>query len=239
MEFIPIKTRILQPPKDDLFSALDESLTDVREGDIILVTSKVVAIHQGRCVKIENGEQKATLVKEEADLMLDVPERKYPLTVKYHALISGAGIDESNGDGFYVYLPDKPFEAAKELYSYIQEKHGIKNVAVIITDSHSLPFRYGAMSIAISFWGLEPVDSHIGEKDIFGREFHVSRTNLVDSLAAASALVSGEGAEQQPVVVARNVPHIQFTERDTREELLVPLEDDLFKSLFEKFHKKP
>jgi len=58
MEFIPIKTRIMQPPKDDLYPLLDEYLTDVEENDVVLISSKVLAIHQGRCIRRSGGEKR-------------------------------------------------------------------------------------------------------------------------------------------------------------------------------------
>ena len=51
MQFIPIKTRPLNPPKDDLFAVIDKYLTDIKDGDIVFITSKVVAIHEWNCVK--------------------------------------------------------------------------------------------------------------------------------------------------------------------------------------------
>lgn len=50
MQFIPVTTRILQPPQDDLLSVIRGSLTDIKNGDVMLISSKVVAIHEGRCV---------------------------------------------------------------------------------------------------------------------------------------------------------------------------------------------
>ena len=95
MEYIPIKTRVMQPPQDDLYNVLDEYLTEVKEGDVVLVTSKVVAIHQGQCVPME-GTDKVELIKQEADYLIDAPYREYPLTLKYHTMLASAGIDASN-----------------------------------------------------------------------------------------------------------------------------------------------
>ena len=116
MQYIPIKTRIMQPPQDDLFAVLDESVTDLQEGDILLVTSKVVAIHQGRSVVAE-GVDKRALVLQEADYFIEGHElyTMSPLAIKHHALFYAAGIDASNADGHYILLPDKPFDAAEAI----------------------------------------------------------------------------------------------------------------------------
>ncbi len=237
MQIFPVKTRIFNPPQDDLYRALDESLHDAREGDVVVVTSKIIAIHEGRCIPME-GTDKPSLVRREAEYIFNPTERAHPLTIKFNALISSAGIDESNGSGYYILLPKEPFTSAQEIHTYLKKRFALTNIGVIVTDSHSLPFRYGAMSVSIGYWGFEPVENHIGRPDLFGRLMKYSKTNLVDSIAAASALVSGECDESQPVVIARGVPNLVFSEDDLREKLLIPREDDIYKSLFKDF-KKP
>ncbi len=237
MNIFPVKTRVFTPPKDDLYAVLDEYLHDVQKNDIVAVTSKVVAIHEGRCVSMDTID-KPSLIREEAEYLLDTEYRPYPLTVKYHALISGAGIDESNGAGYYVLLPTDPYGHARTIHTYLKKRFNLSNVGVIITDSHSLPFRYGAMSVSIGCWGFRPVESHIGKPDLFGRTMKYSSTNLVDSLSAACALVSGECDEAQPIVVLRDVPNIVYTEEDVRDELLIPREEDIYRILYKDF-KKP
>lgn len=234
MEYIPIKTRVLQPPQDDLFSVLDESLTDVREGDVVVVTSKVVAIHQGRCVEKE-GADKLALIKAEADYLIDTTYRDFPLTIKYHTLIASAGIDESNSGDYFALLPKKPFVAAQEIWCYIRQKHKIEQLGVVITDSHLMPFRWGVTGVSIGFWGIKPVEYHKGKKDLFGREIKFSSTNIIDGIAAASGLVSGESGECQPIVIARGVPYLQFSNEDHSKEFLVDPKEDIYRVLFEKY----
>src|SRR5579872_4773660 len=72
MQFIPIKTRKFLPPKDNVFEELDKRMPKLKNGDVILIASKILAIHQGRCVKIiaDDKTQKHQLVKKEADYHL-------------------------------------------------------------------------------------------------------------------------------------------------------------------------
>jgi len=234
MEFIPVKTRILIPPQDDLFSALDEALSDVREKDIICVSSKVVAIHQGRCVPIGSIEKKE-LVEQEAELIIDRVNYSTPLTVKQATFIGSAGIDESNANGYYILMPEGLFEFAALFHQYLLQKHSLKEVGVIITDSRSLPMRYGATGVSLAFWGFKPLIDHRGEKDLFGREIKFERSNLADGIAAGATVVAGEVDEQYPVIIARNVPQVTFTEMSSPEELFSSMEDDLFRVLYERF----
>jgi len=233
MQLIPVQTKILKPPKDDLFVILDKCLKDVQEGDIVLVTSKVISIHQGACVPIGLIEKEVLVSQEEEHAMS--ANKSYPLRIKYNAFLFESGIDESNGEGYYVLLPKKPYEAAKEIWEYLRKRHSIKNVGVIITDSHLLPFRRGVTGISIAFWGFLPVAQHEGKRDLFGREILLSSTNIADSLASASAVVCGECDEATPVVIARDVPGIVYTEKDVREELLIPIESDLYGPLLKEF----
>ena len=68
MQFIPIKTRIVQPPKDDIYPVLDKYLPSLQEGDVLLITSKIISIHQGRCVKTDEVDNKDELIKKEAEI---------------------------------------------------------------------------------------------------------------------------------------------------------------------------
>jgi len=237
MEYFPIKTRIVQPPKDDMYAVFDEYLTVVCEGDIVFVTSKIVAIHQGQCVLV--GEiEKQTLVEQEAEYLLKSTgsEIASQLTIMHNALFYGAGIDESNADGHYILLPSKPFDMAYAIWKYVKEKHSLQNVGVVITDSHSSPMRTGAMGIAIAWWGFHPTESHKQKKDLFGRELQFSVTNIVDALAAGATVVCGETDESTPIVIARNIPKIIFTQEDTRDELFTQVEEDIYYPLLKAFY---
>jgi dihydrofolate synthase / folylpolyglutamate synthase len=234
MELIPIKTRILHPPKDNLLEVLDTTLTDVREGDVLVITSKVVAIHEGRTVPIEGTDKKA-LVLHEADRIYQREGRSKPLTITNNALISASGIDESNGDGYYILLPRDSFASARMFREYLMKRHNLSKLGVIITDSHSLPFRYGAMSIAIGCWGFEPIESHIGRADIFGRVMQYSKTNISDAIAGATTLVSGECDEVQPIQIARGIPNLVFTNNDPRPAFFVPYDEDIYRDLYKDF----
>ncbi len=237
MQFIPVKTRILTPPKDDLYQVLDESLPVLHEGDVVLVSSKVVAIHQGRCVPIE-GSNKTALIEKEADFIVPRPYWPAPLAVAHHAFLGAAGIDESNGAGHYVLLPENIFEIAEEIYTHLKKKYALQNLGVIITDSHSSLFRYGATGVALSWHGFNPVEDHRGRPDLFGREIQYERSNLADGLASGAVVVSGEVDECIPVVIARDIPRIVFTEANTKADLLVPYAEDTFRVLYQDFLPK-
>src|SRR5258708_22706784 len=202
MQFIKVKTRTFLPPKDDIFNLLDEHLPKLKEGDVLLITSKVLAIHQGRCVKSRVGDGKSSLITKEADYIL--PKRSIVgsdiyLTIKDHTLIPSAGIDESNGKGYYILWPKNTNLLCKQICTYLKKKHGLKKLAVVATDSHTTPLRWGVSGISIGFYGLEPVYDYRGKKDIFGRKLKYTQANIVDALSSMAVLLMGDGAEKMPM----------------------------------------
>ncbi len=234
MQYIPVKTRIMNPPQDDLFDVLDKALFDVQEGDIVAVSSKVVAIHEGNCVPVDSIDKKE-LVAKEAELCIPRTYWSSPLTIKHSAFIGTAGIDESNADGHYVLLPKDPFASAKSIHDYLTKRFAIKNIGVVITDSHSSPLRRGATGVAIGFWGFHPTINHVGKPDLFGREFRIEVSNIADALAAGAGLVMGETDECQPVVIIRDTPSVTFVDAHTKDELFVSFADDTLRVLYEDF----
>ena len=111
MNIKPIKTKKMLPPADDLYSVIDVSIKNLKENDILAISSKILAIHQGRCFLIKEIAKKGNLVKKESDKILgyvEYAEKKVYLTVKNNTVIPSAGIDESNGHGYYILWPNNP-----------------------------------------------------------------------------------------------------------------------------------
>jgi len=219
---------------DNLLSVVDEFLTDAKDGDVVLISSKVVAIHEGRCIPKEHNDKKDLALKQ-AEITIPRDYWGSPVTIVHHAFLGLSGIDESNGDGYLVLLPEDPFRSAQILHDYIVRKFHLNNIGVIITDSQSLPFRYGVTGVAIGWWGIGPLLDHRGRLDLFGRAIVRERSNLVDGLAAGANVVGGEVNEMTPIVIARNVPGLTFTSGNTKEEIFSAYEDDKFRVLYERF----
>ena len=121
MRFIKIKTRAFQPPRDDIYKLMNDHLPSLREGDILIVTSKIVAIHQGRCEKI-GKKTKRGLAMGEADMYLPGKNQYSFLTIKDNAIVSSAGIDSSNGRGYYILPPNNPNSEARKIRQFLKKK---------------------------------------------------------------------------------------------------------------------
>jgi F420-0:gamma-glutamyl ligase len=95
-----------------------------------------------------------------------------------------------------------------------------------------LPTRRGAIGFALAWAGFEPLYDYRRTKDIFGREFLIEQTNIADALAAAAVLVMGEGKEQTPLAILRDVPHVSSgPRRKSPDAFQVPFTEDLFAPL--------
>lgn len=243
MQVVPIKTRIVLPPKDDLWEVLDASLPTLKEKDVVVITSKIVSIGEGRCIRAGSEAEKKKLIASEADYLAKFKEsRRSMFSVKGHTVVGSAGIDDSNGNGYWILWPKDPFGSAKEIWSYLRKRHNVSKLGVVITDSISPPMRLGCIGISIGFFGFHPIERHSGKPDIFGRKLKFSRSNLVDGIAAAAVFRMGETNEQQPLAIIRGIPTLRFVLYDTSRELLIRPKEDiyypLFKPLYEQKKKK-
>src|SRR3989344_4087629 len=123
MKIQAIKTRKFLPPKDDLWDLLS-AIKSLKENSIVVVTSKVVAIGEGRCVPLGSVD-KDELIAKEADKYL--PRKFFPkastmYTIKNNLLVAAAGIDESNARGFYILWPENPGLSAKKIWEFLRKK---------------------------------------------------------------------------------------------------------------------
>lgn len=210
-----IKTRKFLPPKDNLWDLLS-NIKSLKENSVVAVTSKVVAIGEGRCIPLDKATKDELAVKE-ADKYLprEISPQGFVLhTIKNNMLVASSGIDESNGGGYYILWPKDPQKWAKKIWQFFRKKFGIKNLGVIITDSRLVPLRRGVVGITIGFYGFKPIKDYRGTKDLFGREFTMETTNIPDSLASAAVLVMGEGSESQPMAVIEDIPDIEFIQKE-------------------------
>ena len=209
-----IKTRKFLPPKDDLWDLLS-AIKSLKENSVVAVTSKVVSIGEGRCIPISKID-KDILIQQEADKYLfreEVPGSLVIQTIKNNMLVASAGIDESNGNGFFILWPKDPQKSAKAIWQFLRKKFNVADLGIIITDSRLTPLRQGVVGYAIGFYGFNPIKSYIGKRDIFGREFKMETSNIPDSLASAAVLEMGEGAEKKPIAIISDIS-LEFSEKD-------------------------
>ncbi len=238
IQCLPLKTRPILPPQDDIYAVLEQYLPTLHEKDVLCITSKILAIHQGRCIKIDQTINKDELIKAEAEYYIDrafVPGQLAILTLKEHTLIPSSGIDESNSNGYYILWPKDSFALAQEIGIFLKEKYQLKELAVIITDSHTTALRWGVLGISTGFYGLEPLEDCRGAQDIFGRKLKITQKNVVDALSVLAVAVMGEGNEQTPLCLIRSADFVTFTDRTDYNHFFIPPETDIYKPLLDVF----
>jgi F420-0:gamma-glutamyl ligase len=237
LNFIPVKTRVVQPPRDEIWDIIDD--LEVRDGDIIFITSKILGIHQGRTVKIADAD-KESLIREEAEYMLPYVHRagfKVNLTITDGVLIAAAGIDESNSNGYYVMWPKNADRLCAEIRDRLIRKHGLKKLGVVTTDSHTTPLRWGVIGITIGLAGVEPLEDIRGHSDIFGRPMEVTQVNRIDALAGMAVLLMGEAAETRPIVILREYKNIVFSKHASMQDFKIAPDDDIYQPLLDVIRK--
>ncbi len=233
MQIKAIKTEKILPNTKTLIEILDKYINEFHENEILCITSKIVAICEGRIIPV--GEiDKDDLIKKEADLYLPREESKYNLflTIKNNLLAVSAGIDESNANGYYVLWPEDSQKTANLVREYLAKRFKLKNVGVIITDSKTTPLRWGVTGAAIAHSGFIATNDLIGTPDIFGRKLKMTKVGIMDGLSASAVLVGGEGSEQTPLVHIQDVPFVKFQDRnptiDELNDLKIDIDDDVY-----------
>ena len=227
----PIKTRIFKEG-ENLFSFICSYFKTIPEKSVIVVTSKIVSLAEGRTADFKSEKDKERLIKKESKVAI---KTKYVwLTIKDDDFMASAGIDESNANGKLILLPKDSFKTAQILHKLLKNKYKIKKLGVLIVDSRTIPLRSGVVGMAIGYFGLKGIRDYEGKKDIFKRPFKFARTNIVDNLASASILVMGEGNERHPLAIIKEAP-IVFSNKLDRKEIKIKLKDDIYKPLYRKF----
>lgn len=228
MEIKTIKTRIFKP-NESLEDFITQYLPSIKEGDILVVTSKVVALAEGRVTSAESAVAKKKIIEAECDFIL--PTKYVYLTIKDGMVMANAGVDESNADGKIILLPKDSFKAAARLRHYFKAKNKLNNLGVIITDSRCLPLRAGITGVALGYAGFRGLKDYRGRPDIFKRRFKFSRVDLADSLAAAAVSCMGEGDERRPLAIIKKAPII-FCSKTNKNELRINIKDDMYGPIF-------
>lgn len=241
MKVRAIKTHKITSKDDDILKVLDKYIERLEENTVVAVTSKIISICENNILKIEDSidkqsssAKKEELIRENSQYYLPRASSKYNIsfTITSNILSASAGIDESNGNGFYILWPKNPQESVNKIREYLSGKFSLKNFGVVITDSKTTPLRWGVTGIALAHSGFLALKDYIGKPDLFKRPFVYEKLNIADSIAAAAVLVMGEGSEQTPLALFEDIENIKFQDRDPNDEelesLKIKLEDDLY-----------
>jgi len=186
-------------------SAAEDTEAALRDGDILVITSKIVSKAEGMQVPVADREKAIAL-----DTVRVVAERVHPggitkiVETRHGLIMAAAGIDTSNvPDGVALRLPEDPDQSARVLCAGLRLRFGVA-LGIIITDTLGRPWRVGQTDVAIGAAGVVVTDDLRGGVDANGKPLNVTITVLADEIAGAADLVKGK-ASGIPVAVVRGL----------------------------------
>lgn len=250
VQILPVSGLPLIKSGDDLPRLIVENVRKlgwgIRDKDIFVIGQKAVSKAEGRLVnlgsvspskravaiarKMGRKPEFVQIVLNDSKRVLRADKMALIVTTKHGWTCLNAGVDKSNvkGDQNYALLPTNPDASARKIRTRIRLLTG-KDVGVIITDTHSRPFRLGQVEETIGIAGLKPHADYRGQRDLFGYQLKFKNVALADEVAGAAELVMGQGREAIPAAVVRGLRRVRFQDRAKSSDLTGPRADDLFK----------
>jgi coenzyme F420-0:L-glutamate ligase/coenzyme F420-1:gamma-L-glutamate ligase len=194
-------------PGDDV-AALVAAAVELRDGDVVVVTSKLLSKAEGRLVPVPPGaDREAVRLQAVADETVREVARRGTTVIAENRnglVLAAAGVDASNVRGDEIaLLPVDPDSSARHLRDRLGELTG-RRIAVVVSDTMGRPWRVGQVDQAIGVAGLAPVRDARGTADSFGAVLEVTEIAVADELAGAAELVKGK-ADGVPVAVVRGL----------------------------------
>ena len=232
----------------DAIAELVAEQAALRDGDVVCVASTIVSKAAGRQADLAAfpaseraeriadgiaaiaGEQKdprfaQAIIEESEEILTEAP---FILAVtRFGHITVNAGIDRSNVPGAdLLLLPEDPGDCAERIRSGLGDRLDV-DVAVTVTDTSGRPFRLGQRGVALGWAGMPAARDWRGESDREGRELGATVQAVVDELAAAANLVTGEGDGGTPVAVVRN---FDFGDHAGSDDLYRPDDEDVVRN---------
>ena len=207
-------------PGDDL-AALIAERTELADGDILVVTSKVVSKAEGRIRAMSREEA----IDTETVRVVARHGSTRIVQTRHGLVMAAAGVDSSNvAPGHVLLLPEDPDASARRIRAGLRDRAGVQ-VAVIISDTFGRPWRMGQTDIAIGAAGIAALEDMRGQRDTHGNVLEVTLNAVADELASAGELVKGK-ASGIPVAVVRGLGHMVTAEDGEGARVLVRPADE-------------
>ncbi|MEM3008042.1 MAG: coenzyme F420-0:L-glutamate ligase [Candidatus Nitrosotenuis sp.] len=190
---------------DDLVKLFLSNFKDLQDGDIIVITQKVISKQEGRIVELagvipsllaagiaseyKKDPKLVEVILSESQRIVRMENGILITQTKHGFVCANAGVDESNiPRGFVSLLPENPDKSAYEFMQTVQEKTK-KKIAVLISDTFGRPFREGQTNCAVGIAGINAIDDYEGRKDSFGRILRITAIAQADEICGAAELV--------------------------------------------------
>ena len=228
---------------EELKKILKNNRVQIKNEDVIVISSKFISNSQGRILKIENSKvcNKANEIAKKYnsnEKFMEIVFREsdqivggvagFVMSTTDGILAPNAGIDKSNSQGTEIILyPNEPYKFAEELKRKIFLELN-SHIGIIIVDSRLMPARIGTTGIAIACAGIEPTKDLRGEKDLDGNPLKVTFQATADNLASIANHEMGEGDDLHPIVIIRD-SKCKLTDRKIiPEEMIISYEQCVY-----------
>ncbi|HEY5032025.1 MAG TPA: coenzyme F420-0:L-glutamate ligase [Actinomycetes bacterium] len=210
----------------DLAALIVAAVPDLADGDVLVVTSKVVSKAEGRTVQAADRE--AAIDAESVRLLARRGSTRIVET-RHGLVMAAAGVDASNTrTGTIVLLPLDPDASAVRIRTAVLRLAGV-DVGVVVSDTFGRPWRLGLTDVAIGVAGLEPLDDHRGRVDGYGNTLEQTVVAVADEIAAAADLAKGK-LSGVPVAVVRGLAHLVGpADGPGARSLVRPAAEDMFR----------
>ena len=209
---------------DDLAALIVEHGSDIDDGDVLVVTQKVISKAEGRLAPV--SERDSHIASESTRILRRTAGGMTISQTRHGFICANAGVDSSNVEGENIaLLPVDPDASARRVRSRIKQMAG-KDVIVIVTDTFGRAWRIGQTDVAIGVAGMRPFTDYRKTKDTQGRELTATMICTADELAGAAELVMGK-AEGICAALIRGARVVGG--RGTAKEIARSAADDLFR----------
>ncbi|MEV4572569.1 coenzyme F420-0:L-glutamate ligase [Nonomuraea jabiensis] len=207
-------------PGDDVAALLKDA--GLRDGDIVVVTSKIVSKAEGR---VRRAPDRIRAIEDETERVVARRGDTVISQTRHGFVMAAAGVDASNTEpGTVLLLPEDPDASARRIRKGLAVRAG-----VIVSDTFGRPWRNGLTDVAIGAAGVRPLDDFRGTSDGYGNELNATVTALADEIAGAAELVKGK-LSGVPVAIVRGLSHLVTDDDGPGVRPLVrAADDDLFR----------
>lgn len=210
---------------DDISALIAAAYNGLRDGDVVVVTSKVVSKAEGRVV--DDGQRETVI---DAESVRTVARRgSLRIVETRHGLVlAAAGVDASNtAPGSLVLLPTEPDASARRIRHGLLDRLGVR-VGVVVSDTLGRPWRVGQTDVAIGAAGVRVTDDLRGSNDPYGNALEVTELAVADELAAAAELAMGKTSGHPFVVIRGLERYVTVDDGPGARALVRDAVDDLF-----------
>jgi len=227
IEILPVEGMPEVHPGDEI-ADLIAGRVELQDGDIVVVTQKIVSKAEGRLEEVADDEERLRLIERESVRVLRRRDELVISETQQGFVCANAGVDLSNvDDGVAALLPVDADRSARHIRDALGARTNVA-VAVIVSDTFGRPWRRGVVDVALGCAGIAAIVDLRGTADTRGRTLQATEVALADELASAAELVMGKD-RNVPVAVVRGVDRSWLRESSVKAEIVRPHNEDLFR----------